>query len=100
MIKKVEFTKLLKMLRTIVECGNIRSEKLAKLLHKLGCSFKIWVYNDLVYALFNIDSLLMLSKLSQKLKRIRHVEHRFLRIENVGILEGLYGQGRSEEHSS
>jgi hypothetical protein len=44
----------------MVECKNVRSEKLAEYLSKLTDGFRLWMHEDMVYALFDIDSLLEL----------------------------------------
>jgi hypothetical protein len=71
------------MLRIIVECKNVRSEKIAKCLSKLTDGFKLWMHDNVVYALFDVESLLELRELSKRLKRIKNVEFRFIKIRTV-----------------
>jgi hypothetical protein len=75
------------MLRVMVECKNVRSEKLAEYLSKLTDGFRLWMHEDMVYALFDIDSLLELKELGKKLRRIKNVEFRFIKIRTVFNLE-------------
>jgi hypothetical protein len=75
------------MLRVMVECKNIRSEKMAKYLSKITDGFKLWMHNDMVYALFDVESLFELKELSKRLKRIKSIEFRFIKIRTVFNLE-------------
>ena len=68
------------MFRVMVECKNVRSEKLAKYLDEFTDGFKIWMHDDTVYALFDLESLDELKELSKRLKRIKSVEFRFIKI--------------------
>jgi len=77
------FTKLLDMLRVMVECKNVKSEKIAKHLSKLTDGFRLWMHDNAVYALFDIDSLLELRELGKRLKRIKNIEFRYIKIRNV-----------------
>jgi len=47
----------------MVECRNIKAERVAKYLNKIAESFKIWVHDDRVYAIFETSSLSELSEL-------------------------------------
>jgi hypothetical protein len=67
----------------MVECKNVRSEKLAKHLSKLTDGFRLWMHDDMVYALFDIGSLLELRELSRRLKRIKNIEFRYVKIQTV-----------------
>jgi len=71
------------MLRVIVECKNVGCEKLAKYLNKLTYGFRLWMHDNNVYALFDIDSLLKLKELSKKLRRIKNIDFRFIKIRTV-----------------
>lgn len=70
-------------MRVIVECKNVRSEKIAECLEKLTDGFRIWMHNNAVYALFDVKSLIELSEISKKLKRIKGIEFRFIKMRSV-----------------
>ena len=57
------------MLRVMVECKNVRSEKLAKYLDKLTDGFKIWIHDYVVYGLFDVESLAELKGVKQKIEK-------------------------------
>jgi len=76
------------MFRVVVECKNVRSEKLAKYLDEFTDGFKIWMHDDAVYALFDIDSLLELKELGKRLKRVKSIEFKFIKIKTVFNDEG------------
>jgi len=71
------------MLRVMIKCKNIDSEKMAKYLSKFSYGFRIWVHNNFVYALFDIESLLDLRKLSRRLKQAKNIEFRFIKIQSL-----------------
>jgi len=71
------------MLKVTVECKNVRSEKVAKYLSKLTDGFKLWMHDNVVYALFDLSSLLELRELGKRLKRIRSIDFRFIKIRAV-----------------
>jgi hypothetical protein len=75
------------MLRVTIECKNVRSEKIAKYLSKLTDGFKLWIHDNVVYALFDVGSLLELRELSKRLKRIRGIDFRFIKIRTVANYE-------------
>jgi len=64
----------------MVECKNVKSEKIAKILDKVTNNFNIWLHDDSVYAFFRIKSLEQLKKVKEKLSRI---EFRFIKIQKV-----------------
>jgi len=64
----------------MVECKNVRFEKIAECLSRLTDSFGLWTYKNAIYASFDIKSLLELRELSRRLKRIKNIEFRFIRI--------------------
>jgi len=66
---------------------NIRGEKLAKYLDKLTDGFKIWIHNDMVYGLLDIESLVELRELSKRLKRVKDIEFRFIKIRRCSTLK-------------
>lgn len=76
------------MLRVMVECKNARSEKVAKYLERLVDGFRIWMHDDAVYALFNIESLIELRELSKMLKHVRNIRFRYVKIWSLraGVL--------------
>ncbi|MEM0049569.1 MAG: hypothetical protein QXW39_03425 [Candidatus Bathyarchaeia archaeon] len=67
----------------MLECKNVRSEKVAKYLSKLTDGFRIWMHDSSVYALFDVESLIELNELSKLLKRIRNIDFRFIKIWSV-----------------
>lgn len=74
------------MLLAKIECKNITVEKLADYLADLTKpSFRIWLYDKKVYAIFRVGSMSILKKLIEKLKRAKGLEFRFFRIEEVSI---------------
>lgn len=71
------------MLRVMVECKSVRSEKIAKYLSKLTDGFRLWMHDNAVYASFDVVSLLELMELSRKLKHVKGVEFRFIKMRTV-----------------
>ena len=72
------------MLKVKIECRNVRCEKVANRLAKFGVSpFKVWLYNESVFAFFKIDSISSLKKLAQQLERMKNLEMKYHRIEMV-----------------
>ncbi|MEM7821622.1 MAG: hypothetical protein QXX38_02305 [Candidatus Aenigmatarchaeota archaeon] len=71
------------MLRVMLKCKNVRSEKVAKYLSKLTDGFKLWMHENAVYALFDVESLLELKELSNRLRRVRNIEFRYVKILNL-----------------
>jgi len=72
------------MIEVRLECKNVKIEKIANWLSKFGKSFeyKVWEYNNTIYASFKVSSLSNLDELERKLKQNR-VEFRFSRINCV-----------------
>ncbi|MGQ9469950.1 MAG: hypothetical protein ACUVTD_09085 [Nitrososphaerales archaeon] len=56
-------------------------------MSKLTDGFRLWMHDNAVYALFDIDSLLELRELSRRLKRIKNIEFRFIKIRTVFDVE-------------
>jgi hypothetical protein len=72
------------MLKVKIECRNVGCEKIANCLVKFGdCPYKVWLYNDNVFAFFMVDSLSSLKKLTKRLKQMKNVEIKCHRIELV-----------------
>jgi len=72
------------MLKVKIECRNVGCEKIANCLEKFRDShYKVWLYNDNVFAFFKIDSISSLKKLARELKRIKSLEIKYHRIEKV-----------------
>lgn len=67
----------------MVECKNTRSEKVAKYLKIFTDSFKIWIREESVYALFEIDSLSTLRELRKRMKKMKNAEIKFIKIWSV-----------------
>ena len=76
-------------MRVIVECKNARSEKIAECLDKLAYGFSLWMHDNAVYALFDVNSLIELKEIGKRLKRIRGVEFRFIKIRSLQNSEAL-----------
>jgi hypothetical protein len=71
------------MIEVRLECKNAKCEKLANHLTKLKvCEYKIWEYNNIVYALIKFSSMLSLNELIRKLKQNR-IEFHFSKINCV-----------------
>jgi len=75
------------MFRVVVECKNVRSEKLAKYLDEFTDGFKIWMHDDTVYALFDLESLDKLKELSKRLKRVKDIEFSLSKLEQCSTLK-------------
>ncbi|MEM3590863.1 MAG: hypothetical protein QW702_02020 [Candidatus Bathyarchaeia archaeon] len=73
----------------MLECKNVRSEKVAKYLAKLTDGFSLWMHDNSVYALFDVNSLIELKEIGKRLKRIRGVEFRFIKIRSLQNSEAL-----------
>ena len=72
------------MLKVKIECRNVGCEKIANRLAKFGVDhYKVWLYNESVYAFFKIDAISSLKKLAQQLKRMKNLEIKYHRIEKV-----------------
>jgi len=72
------------MLLAKIECKNIRVEKLAELLTDVvEQGFMVWIYDKKVYAIFRVSSIPILKNLVAKLNRVKNLEFRFFRIEEV-----------------
>ena len=67
----------------MVECKNTRSEKVAKYLEIFTDNFKIWIREESVYALFEIDSLSTLRELRKRMKKMKNAEIEFVKIWSV-----------------
>ncbi|MBS7618973.1 hypothetical protein KEJ25_10390, partial [Candidatus Bathyarchaeota archaeon] len=78
---------LISMLRVMVECKNVKSEKIAKYLSKLTDGFRLWIHDNSVYALFDVESLLELRELSRRLKHLKNVEFRFIKIRTLSNID-------------
>ena len=72
------------MLKVMVECGNVPSEKVARHLERRLDSYRVWVYQDRVYASFVVEDIHRLRKIRNGLKRLKGVE---LRVVKVGRVE-------------
>ena len=71
------------ILRAMVECSNVKVEKIAKYLQKIAEGFKIWTHDKRVYAMFEIPSLSEVSELIKRLRRTKRAEIRFVKIQTV-----------------
>ena len=81
--RKEEFIRYWKMFRVVLECKNVKLEKLAEKLSKLTNGFKIWTHNEAIYAVFEIGSLLELKLLSKGLRNFRKIGFRFVKLQTV-----------------
>jgi hypothetical protein len=85
------------MLKVKIECRNVGCEEIANRLAKFGIVvYKVWLYNENVFAFFKIDSILSLKELARRLRRIKDVELKYHRIERVkeSWLKRILGLGR------
>lgn len=74
------------MLLAKIECKNITVEKLAERLTEIAeQGFRVWLYDKKVYAIFRVSSISILKKLVEKLKRVKNLELKFFRIEEVSL---------------
>jgi len=74
------------ILLTKIECKNITVEKLAEYLTEITeQGFRVWLYDKKIYAIFTVSSISILKKLVEKLKRVKNLEFRFFRIEEVSL---------------
>ena len=71
------------ILRAMVECRNVGAEKMAKHLNRIADGFKIWIHDNILYALFEVSSLCELKRFIRILKRIRRAEFRVIKIQTV-----------------
>jgi len=72
------------MLLAKIECKNITVEKLAEYLTEITeQGFRVWLYDKRVYAIFRVSSISILKKLIEKLRRVKNLDLRFFRIEEV-----------------
>jgi len=72
------------MLLAKIECKNMTVEKLAEHLTEAAeQSFRVWLYDKKVYAVFRASSISILRNLVEKLKRVKNHEFIFFRIEEV-----------------
>ncbi len=69
------------MLKVKLECRNTRIEKIANCLEKLS-GYKIWLYDDRVFAYFKVKFISDLKDLNRRLKH-RNIEFKYHRIEKV-----------------
>jgi hypothetical protein len=77
---------MVRMLLAKIECKNVTVEKLADYLADLTePSFRVWLYDKKIYAIFRVSSIVVLKQLIEKLKQVKGLEFRFFRIEEVGI---------------
>ncbi|RLC81208.1 MAG: hypothetical protein DRJ03_20450 [Chloroflexi bacterium] len=60
----------------------------SKYLDEFTDGFKIWMHDDMVYALFDLESLDELKELSKRMKRIKSVKFRFIKTRTVFNVEG------------
>jgi hypothetical protein len=68
------------MLRVLLECKKVRSEKIAGILDKLTNAFSVWMHRKLVYALFELESFLDLRELDKRLKAEK-IDFKYIRIK-------------------
>jgi len=67
----------------MVECMNVKVEKIAKCLDEIAEGFKIWTHGERVYAMFEIPSFSEASELIKRLRRTKRAEIRFAKIQTV-----------------
>jgi hypothetical protein len=65
-----------------IECRNTKMEKVAGCLEKLLSQYKIWLYDDRIFAYFKTKSISDFKELTTRFKH-RNIEFKFHRIEKV-----------------
>ena len=71
------------ILRVMVECRNVKAERIAKYLDRLAEGFKIWTHDEKVYAMFEIPSLSEVRELIKRLRRAKKAEFELTKIQTV-----------------
>lgn len=74
------------MMKVKLECRNTRIEKIANCLDRFGklpFGYKIWLYDERVFAFFKVKSVSDLNELTRRLKRIKNIQFKYHRIEKV-----------------
>jgi hypothetical protein len=69
------------MMKVKIEFGNVRIEEIADCLEEFS-EYKIWLYDDRVFAYFKVKSISDLKKLTEELE-LRRIEYKCHRIEKV-----------------
>ena len=70
------------MMKVKIECINTRIEKIAYCLEKVLSGYKIWLYDDRVFAYLKLKSISDLKELNKRLK-CKNIEVKYHRIEKV-----------------
>jgi len=75
------------MIEALIECKNVKCEKMASLLSKskgtFNKEFKIWLHDKSVFAHFKVASVSDLNEFTKRLKRIRKIEFKYRSIKKV-----------------
>jgi len=75
------------MIEALIECKNVKCEKIANLLSKFrgtfNKEFKIWLHDKRVFARFKVASVPELNDFTRRLKRIRKIEFKYRSIKKV-----------------
>jgi len=75
------------MIEALIECKNVKCEKMASLLSKFrgtfNKEFKVWLHDKSVFAHFKIASVPDLNKFTKRLKRIEKIEFKYRSIKKV-----------------
>jgi len=75
------------MIEVKLECKNVSCEKLANRLSKFRGSFpfgyKVWTYQDTVFAYFKVRCIVDLNEFTRKLRKIEKIKFKYHRIERV-----------------
>ncbi len=75
------------MIEALIECKNVKCEKMASLLSKFrgafNKGFKVWLHDKSVFAHFKVASVPELNEFTKKLKRMEKLEFRYRSIKKV-----------------
>ena len=75
------------MIEALIECKNVKCEKIASLLSNFrgtfNKEFKVWLHDKRVFAHFKVASIPELSDFTNKLKRKKKMEFEYLSIKKV-----------------
>ena len=77
------------MLKVKLECRNVSCEKIMNCLARFGKTFpfgyKVWLYDNRVFAYFKLRSISDLNEFTRRLKRMKKMEFNYNRIERSWI---------------
>jgi len=75
------------MIEALIECKNVKCEKMASLLSKFrgtfNKGFKVWLHDKRVFARFKVVSVPELNEFTRRLKKLEKVEFRYRSIRKA-----------------